>query len=209
MYTLYYFPGACSLAVHAVLEELGQAVELIPVNLRKGEHFGEAFRTLNPAARVPVLVHDDFVLTEVPAILNYLAELHPQAGLMPAAVRERADCFRWLNYASSRLHAAFGRVMVPQRFASEEHVAQIRAAGARDVVECYQLLDRALAGKDYITGDRIRLPDFLLYVMLTWDAVLSRPQVDDYPRLAAYRERVGSRPAVQRARAREAQAKAA
>jgi glutathione S-transferase len=203
MYTLYYFPGACSLAVHSVLEELRVPFQLVPVNLRQGEHFGEAFRALNPAARVPVLVDGDFVLTEAPAILNYLAELYPDAGLLPTESRTRADCWRWLNYASSRLHPAFSRVMVPKRFAAEEQAAQVRTAGEREVVECYQLLEQALAQRDYITGSTIRLPDYLLYVILTWDRMLDRPQVGDYPRLAAYRQRVGARPAVQRAQARE------
>lgn len=205
MYTLHYYPGACSLAVHAVLEELELPFELVLVDLRKGEHFGETFRSLNPAARVPVLVDGEFVLTEAPAILNYLSELRPEAELMPTTPRERAECFRWLNFVSSRLHPAYSRAMVPKRFAPDDQVAEVRARAERDVVECFQLVDRALAGRDYLTGNRIRLPDFLLYVLLTWEWSLSRPWVCDFPRLDAYRSRVESTPSMQRARAREAQ----
>jgi len=207
MYQLYYFTGACSLAVHALLEEAGAPFELRMVNLRNGNQFAPEYLKLNPVGRVPVLVDGDLVLPEVSAILVYLSEKHPDTGLLPAAATiERANCLRWLSFAASVLHPAFGRVFVPRRYTlAEGQDAAVRAAAERDIDTHFRTLSQALGDKPYILGAQPSIADFLLTAMLGWDNVLDQIKVANYPHLAAYQARLEGRPSFQRARAREAE----
>lgn len=117
---LYYCPGACSLSPHIVLQETGAAYTLVKVDLQhKKIETGQDFYTINPKGYVPALQLDNGqVLTEGPAIVQYLADQHPQAGLAPAAgTLERARLQEWLNYIATELHQSFGPLFHP---ASEE-----------------------------------------------------------------------------------------
>src|ERR1700760_67779 len=101
MLKLYYTPGTCSLAPHIALEETGERYELARVDLAANQQNSPDFLRLNPKARVPVLTDGDWVLTEAPAILRYIAARYPSAGLWPWDPREEARCTEWLGWVSS------------------------------------------------------------------------------------------------------------
>src|SRR6202167_5726355 len=107
---LYYAPGACSLAPHIALEEAGARVELSRVDLGANQQNSTEFFRVNPKARVPALADGDWVLTEAPAILRYIAARYPAAGLWPWDPREEARCVEWLGWISSTIQVAFGHV---------------------------------------------------------------------------------------------------
>src|SRR5579863_9531314 len=112
MMKLYYSPGACSLAPHIVLEEVGDRFELSRVDIASGQQNSPEYLSVNPKARVPALADGDWVLTEAPAILRYIAARHPASGLWPWESREEAHCAEWLNWLSSR---------------SEEHTSELQS----------------------------------------------------------------------------------
>jgi glutathione S-transferase len=113
---LYYAPGACSLAPHIALEEVGARYELSRVDLAANQQNSPEYLRVNPKARVPALIDGDWVLTEAPAILRYIAARHPAAGLWPWDPREEARCAEWLNWLSSTIHVAFGHARRAARY---------------------------------------------------------------------------------------------
>lgn len=118
MRTLYYSPGACSLAAHIILEEIGQPFRTERVAIREGAHLTPEYLALNPHARVPTLVEDGFVLTESPAILSYLGHVAPQAQLLDLDnLRNFGRTAELLNYFSSAVHIAFAQIWRSTRFA--------------------------------------------------------------------------------------------
>jgi glutathione S-transferase len=168
---LYYFQGACSLATHIVLEWLGapyQTVKLDRASTRSPE-----FLALNPLGAVPLLVDGDFVLSQNAAILPYLAELYPQAGLLgDGTPRGRAEVLRWLSFLNSDLHPAFKPIFQPSRFHPESSTFKTIADTARTHVREYlQRLDARLQGRDWLV-DRRSIADPYLFVMLRWAAKL-------------------------------------
>ena len=121
---LYYAPGACSLAPHIALEEVGAPFELSRVDFGTNQQTSAEYLRINPKARVPALVDGDWVLTEAPAILRYIAARHPAAGLWPWEPREEARCAEWLNWLSSTIQIAFGHVRRAARYASDPRAVE-------------------------------------------------------------------------------------
>src|SRR5690554_7567177 len=120
-------PGACPLATHITLEWIGQPYEIQAVpreDLKKPE-----FLALNPVGSVPVLTDGDLVLTQSLAILEYLAEKHPEAGLMPQEIGARADTRRWLAFVNADLHKAFSLVFGKASFTSDAASQELLAKG--------------------------------------------------------------------------------
>jgi len=198
---LYYFPGACSLADHIVLQWTGiahDAVRTSAETIKSGEYL-----RLNPHGNVPLLVHEDFVLTENAAILAYLAELRPELELLgDGSVRGRADVTRWLAYLNSDVHGAFKPLFSPARFLPDEALAEALGEQARLQVEVHlQRLDRQLEGKAWLTGAR-SIADPYLFVILRW-AVRKRIALDGYPHLLAFMVRMHEDPGVRAAIADE------
>src|SRR3954451_13541464 len=111
----YYAPGACSLASHIALEETGAAYEPVHVALAKGEQRTPEYLRINPKGRVPALVEGDWVLTENPAILRYLARRFPDPELWPNEAREEARCAEWLAWLAPTLHLTHTPVRPPAR----------------------------------------------------------------------------------------------
>ena len=129
---LYYAPGACSLAPHIVLEEVGGRFELSRVDLAANQQNSAEYLRVNPKARVPALTDGDWILTEAPAILRYIAARHPAAGLWPWDPREEARCAEWLNWLSSTIHVAFGHVRRAARYASDPRAVEDVAATGKN-----------------------------------------------------------------------------
>lgn len=192
---LYYAPGACSLSPHIVSRELGIAVDLKKVNTKdKTVEGGGDYRQVNPRGYVPALVLDNGeILTEGPAIVQYLADRKPQAGLVPQAGSfERYRLQEWLNFLTSEIHKAFSPLFKPNTPEEYKKITKENLAGRFD------WLDKQLAGKDYLMGSQFTVADAYLFVLLGWTAPT---QIDlaKWPHLAAFHKRVGARPKVKEA----------
>jgi glutathione S-transferase len=109
MLTFYFTPGASSMAAHIAVQEVGVPFESRPLSLTKGEQHAPAYRALNPEGKVPTLVIDGRPLTEVAAILYYLAKQFPAAGLLPPGVEAEAHAISWMSFIASTHDAASGR----------------------------------------------------------------------------------------------------
>ena len=120
MMTLYFSPGACSLASHIGLEESGAAYEAKPVLLAKQQQRTEGYLKINPRGKVPSLDADGKILVENTAILTYLARRFPEKKLMPSDPLEEARCIATMCWFSSIVHPSFQRCMRPERFADGE-----------------------------------------------------------------------------------------
>jgi glutathione S-transferase len=196
---LYFSPGACSLAPHIALREAGLEFELVKTNTRdRTTSDGSDWLRVNPKGYVPALMLDDGeVLTEVPAVLQYIAAQKPDSGLAPAAgTMDRYRFLEWLNFIGTELHKGFApmfRPGVPEEYKtmSRERLEQ-RLSYAAD----------QLIGRDFAVGRQFTVADAYLYVVLGWTrpAGLDRER---WPVLQAYHARIGERPAVKAARAAE------
>ncbi|HUK66319.1 MAG TPA: glutathione transferase GstA [Anaeromyxobacteraceae bacterium] len=192
---LYYSPGACSLSPHIVLREAAIPFELERVDTQAGRtERGRDFRTVNPKGYVPALELDHGeVLTEGPAIVQYLADLVPELELAPpAGTFERYRLQEWLNYITSELHKSLGGLFNPKMPAEFQKATRDAIAGKFDY------LVKALEKKTFVLGNGFTVADAYLFVVLSWTAHL---QIDlsRWPALTAYQARVSARPAVKAA----------
>lgn len=197
---LYYSPGACSLSPHIALREGGFTFEMEKVDLRaKVTASGADFKAINPKGSVPVFVTDDGdVLTEGPAIVQFIADQAPGTELAPhAGTIERYHLIEWLNFITSELHKGFSPLFKPTTPDDYKPVA-------RDMLEQrFTWLNGELAEKQYLLGDHFTVADGYLFVMLTW-AEKMKFDLARWPVLKTYYERVGARPKVREALAAEA-----
>lgn len=164
---LYYFPGACPLATHIVLEWIGKPYETVRLTR---EQIKEAdYLALNPTGAVPTLVDGDFVLTQSAAILNYLAELNPEARLLGDTPRERAETHRWLGLCNSDLHKTFSLVFGPGYYTGgDEALGRVVAGKAAEKLQSlFAIVNERLRGRDWLTGRR-SVADAYLFVLLMW-----------------------------------------
>jgi glutathione S-transferase len=192
---LYYAPGACSLSPHIVSRELGIPVELKKVNTKdKTVEGGGDYWKVNARGYVPALELDDGqVLTEGPAIVQYLADKKPDAGLAPkAGSLERYRLQEWLNFLTSEVHKQFSPLFKPNTPEDYKPIAK------QNVATRFDWLDKQLEGKDYLMGKQFTAADAYLFVLLRW----TKPtQIDlaKWPKLAAFHDRVAARPKVKEA----------
>lgn len=198
---LYFAPDTCSLSPHIVLQELGLPYELVRVNNRtKRTSAGEDFLAINPKGYVAALELDTGeVLTEGPAIVQYLADLKPEAGLAPAAgTLARVRLQEWLNFITSEVHA--GSSPLFNRALPEEALAIFRDRLFRRL----GFIEVSLASRDYLVGDGFTVADAYLFTVLGWMKGFSI-DLDRWPAMARYTQRIGARASVQTALAREAE----
>ena len=192
---LYYSPGACSLSPHIVARELGLPITLQKVNTKdKSMEGGGDFWKVNARGYVPVLELDNGErLTEGPAIVQYLADRKPDAGLAPkAGTIERYRLQEWLNFLTSEVHKQFSPLFRPNTPEDYKPIAKQNLASRFDWIE------QQLAGKDYLTGKQFTVADAYLFVLLNW----TKPtQIDlsKWPNLQAFQKRVAARPKVKEA----------
>ncbi|WP_377156358.1 glutathione S-transferase family protein [Roseateles sp. UC29_93] len=198
---LYYFPGACSLAGHIVLEWIARPYETVRMSLASIKT--PDYLAINPGGTVPLLTHDDFSLTENVAILGYLGDLHPESGLLgDGSARGRAEVMRWLAFLNSDVHKAFKPIFQPGRFLEDADAAGPLAERARVHVRHYlERLDAQLEDRDWLTGER-SVADPYLFVLIRW-ALSKGIDLSDLGNLRAFRARMHEDPAVQRALAAE------
>jgi glutathione S-transferase len=197
---LFYSPGACSLSPHIVLRETGLPHELARVDLRaKKTADGGDYWAINPAGSVPTLQLDSGeTLTEGPAIVQYLGDLAPQSGIVPAAgTMARYRLIEALNFISTELHKSYSPLFRPNTPDDYKPVAR------ETLVARYGVVEKMLAGKSYLLGETFTAADAYLFVVTRWSFPL-KLDLSQYSNLAAFMARVGARPKVKEAIAAEA-----
>ena len=194
---LYYKPGACSMASHIILNELGISFDLDKTDTEAGKTVsGEDFRWINPNGYVPVLITDDGdVITENPAVLQYLADQVPDAGLAPPnGTLERTRLQEALNFVSSELHNAFGPF-----FSGTDLDLDAKKKAESGVSRRVDHIERSFAdGRAYLLGDAFTVADAYAFVVLNWTNFVGI-SLDAWPKTQAYVARVAARPAVVKA----------
>ena len=178
MLTLYYAPGASSFAVHIALHEIGVAFEGRPMSFKNNDMRAASYLALNPEGKVPTLVVDGRPLTEVAAILFYLARRFPDAGLLPPDdIEAEAQVLSWMSFIASTLHPA-------------------RQRGLDYAKQVYAIADRRLGG-GWAIG-RYSIADIHLFRLYWRLANALHPEPGTFPNLDAHYARMMARPAVQR-----------
>jgi glutathione S-transferase len=192
---LYYSPGACSLSVHITLHESGLAFEPVLASTKTHQlKDGTDYYTINPLGAVPLLELDDGTrLTEGPAIVQYIADLVPDKQLAPASgTLARAQLQSWLNFISTELHQGFSPLFNPATPADYKPVA------INKLLSRLKWVDGELAGKSFLMGDAYSVADPYLFNVTNWARFVG-VDISGFANLAALRERVAARPAVQAA----------
>lgn len=204
MYTLYYSPGAASLAVHAALLDTGVPFELASIDLKAGTQRTQEYLRLNPQGVVPTLVVDGAPYRESAALLQWLAERHPQAHLAPMpGTPERGSWLQWSVALATTLGASFRLWFYPADLGlaahSEASRTPIRAAleGAFDRIDAH-----VAAGGPYLLGERFSSADYQLCMYIRWARAMPRPATQ-WPALDRLARLVTARPAWRRAVATE------
>jgi glutathione S-transferase len=190
---LYYSPGACSLSPHIVAREAGIELQLVKVDGKaKRTEDGADFWAINPKGYVPALELDDGqLLTEGPAIVQYLADLKPASGLAPAnGTLARYRLQETLGYINSELHKSYSPLFKPD---TPEATRQERKAYLH---KRYALLDAVLAKQPWLLGDQFTAADAYLFTVTRWARHVEL-DLSDFQAILAFQKRVAGRPAVQ------------
>lgn len=193
---LYYAPGACSLAVHMALREVGATFDLVKVDLaRHTTEAGANFLTISPRGYVPLLeLEDSSRHTEAAALLQYVADLDPaQALIGKPGSRERLAVLEWLTFISTELHKGFSPWLWHKETAESTREA-VKAKLATRFAE----LDAVLTQSDFLAGGSYSVADVYGFTIVNWSHFLGIP-LTAYPHLQAWMARVAARPQVQAA----------
>jgi glutathione S-transferase len=197
---LYFASGTCSFSPHIILQELGMPYDLVRVNNKtKQTSEGNDFRTVNPKGYVAALqLETGTVLTEGPAIVQYLADLKPETGLAPAnGTFARSQLQEWLSFVNSEIHAGVGPLFNPAFPEEARTIFKDKLAKRLDLIA-----DR-LADNAYLMGDTFTVADAYLFTVFGWFSHLAI-DLGAWPAIAEYVKRIEARPSVAAARAREA-----
>lgn len=199
MLTLYYAAGTCALASHILLEQTGAGYDAVRMDFASNAQRSPEFLRLNPKGRVPVLVTERGAITETPAILLYLCQTFPQAGLAPlddAFALAQAQAFN--SYLCSTVHVAHAHGRRGSRWADEpEAIAAMQKKVPQNMADCFELIEQGMFTGPWVMGEHYSLCDPYLFTIAGW---LERDQVDiaRFPKVAAHRERMLALPAVQK-----------
>ncbi len=197
---LYYAPGACSIGIHVLLEEIGKPYQTELVNFRDGAQYKPPFTGVNPKSKVPTLERDDgSILTEFPAIAFWLGMQNPQANLIPKDGETMIRAAEAMEYVVGTIHSqGFTRLFRTERFApSAADHDKVKAQGRENIDKGFAVIDKALEGKNYLGGDELSIADAALFYVEYWGA--KRVGLQLPKNCAAHFERMMARPAVQRA----------
>jgi len=204
MLQLYFAPNTCALATHVALEEAGADYATVRVDFRSNEQRGPAYLAINPKGRVPSLVTDRGILTETPAMLAFVAQTFPAAGLAPL---DDAFAFAQLqafnSYLCSTLHVAHAHGRRGYRWADDEAAfAAMQRFVPKSVGACFELIEQHMLARPWVMGETYTVCDPYLFAVAQWlegDGV----DLERIPRVIDHRRRMLERPAVQRAFAAE------
>ena len=195
MLTLYYGPGACSMAAHIVLEEGGEKYEAKRMDLGKGEQKTEAYLKIHPLGRVPALGLDNGQpLTENTAILPYLGKRYK---LWPTDPLAEAQALSLIGFFAATVHPAHAHISRPERYATESsHFPNIQAQGKKSFHEYLKQVDGMLAGREWLS-DQYSVLDPYAFTFYTWGVRRELPMAE-LKNYVAHKDRMLARPAVQR-----------
>ena len=204
MLTLYYASDTCALASMIALEDAGAAYETRRIDFKTNQQRSPEYLAINPKGRVPALVTPQGVLTETPAMLAFIAQSYPEAGLAPLDDPfEFARVQEFNSYLCSTVHVAHAHRMRGYRWADDEAAIEaMKRKVPQSVGEAYALIETGMFRGPWMTGKRYTICDAYLFTLAQW---LEGDGVDPagLPKIAAHRERMGQRDAVQRALAKE------
>lgn len=202
---LFYSPGACSIGIHVILEEIGKPFETRVVSTRDGSNKKPEYLAINPKAKVPALLRDDGkVLTEFPVIAWWLAKANPMSNLIAVEFEAEARTLEWMDYLCGTVHPqGFTRQFRPANFAKDaEDEARVIAQGKALAEGYLQVIEKGLAGDPWLLASGYSVADCALFFITGWASGRSGMTLPS--KLARHHAAMMARPAVQRALAREA-----
>jgi glutathione S-transferase len=197
--TFYYAPNTCALASHIALETAGARYEAVRVSFAKQEQRSAEYLRINPKGRVPALVTERGIVTETPAILQFIAQTHPQARLAPlddAFELARMNAFN--SYLCSTVHVAHAHRMRGYRWADDPAAHEaMKKKVPQSVGDCFELIEREFFVGPWVLGERYGVSDMYLFTLANW---LEGDGVDParFPKVSAHRERMRADPIVAR-----------
>jgi glutathione S-transferase len=201
---LFYSPGACSVGIHVILEEIGKPYELAPVALKDGAQHKPEFLAINPKSKVPALDRGDGkVLTEWPVIAFWLAKSNPEAGLIPTDFEGEVRCLEMMDYVCGTVHPhGFTRQFRPANFAfrEEDHPKSVET-GKANAQKFFDTIERGWKGGTWVLPSGFSVADAALFFVEYW--ATRRSGMTLPPRLDAHLKAMLARPAVQRTLAQE------
>lgn len=201
---LFYSPGACSIGIHLLLEEIGEPYETCRIRVKEGEQFHADYVTLTSKSKVPLLQRDDgSVVTEFPAIAFWLAKSNPSAKLIGSDLESEMRALEIMDYVVATIHMqGFTRIFRPMKFTSkEEQYGEVIATGREIVTKSFAIVSDILGDGEFALGDTLTIADCALFYVLFWAA--DRVKLDLPENCAAYYARLRARVAAQTVFARE------
>jgi len=192
---LYYSPGACSLSPHIVLRETGTAFDLEQVSTgTKTTKSGGDYLQINPKGYVPALeMQDGEVLTEGPAIVQYIADSADATAILPkAGTKERYRVMEWLNFITSELHKSYSPLFNKQ--VPEAYKTMVK----EKLAQRFDWLEEHFKASDYLMGKAFGVADAYLFTVLRWGQYVGI-DMGKWPAVSAYLDRIDKRPSVQAA----------
>ena len=203
MYQLYYAPGACSMAPHVLLNELGVQFEAKKIDMMAGESQKPEFLKINPRGQVPVLVDDGQVIREGAAIMIYLMDKH-NSSMLPKSGKERATALEWLCFGNATLHPAYGRLFFFKKNVTDKVVQeQLFKIGFEQINKLWAEVDAQLAKTPYICGKNITAADILITVIANWGSWFPENSIKFGSNVTRLIKEISSRPAYKKALATE------
>lgn len=197
MLTLYYYPGNANLLPHMLLREIGVPFALKLVDREVGAHEQPDYLALNPSGRIPVLVDGDRVIFETAAIVLYLVERFPEAGLAPPVGSPQWITFvRWLIHLTNTPQPEFRAFFYPDHYVDDPAaVASVNRRSAERLTAMFDVIAVQLGEGPWLLGDQLSAADFFLLMLVRWGRSMPHPP-RDVPALAAHAARLLARPAV-------------
>ena len=193
--------GACSLAPHIALEEVGADYQITKLDFKAGEQRGEDYLKINPKGRAPALVTDKGIITENPAILFYIGQTYPKANLLPQDPFDIARMQDFNSYLCSTVHPHHAHGIRGYRWSDDPVVIEgLKVKVSANVYACFKLIEDSYLKGPWVLGEQFSVADIYLYTLATW---LEDDKVDinTLPKIKQHRELVAARPATQKVRA--------
>lgn len=203
MYTLYYNPGAASLAVHWMLKEIDAPHKLELVDFDSKQQKSADYLRLNPDGKVPALIIDNTPHTECAALLLLLAERHPEKRLAPAQRSpERADYLQWMLFLANTLQPAYRAWFYPHEPAGEANIEAAKLQARQRIEGIWDRIDAHLNGKRYFLGEHLTAVDFLATMLMRWSRAMPKPATE-WPKVNIYVKRMRALPSLEKTYAAE------
>jgi len=199
---LYYAPGSCAIASHIALEESGLTYDTHRLDFRRNEQRSAEYLAINPKGRVPALVTDRGIITETPAILAFIAQSAPAAGLAPLNDPFRfAQMQAFNSYLCSTVHVAHAHRFRGSRWTDDPAAIEaLKVKVPQNMADCFQLIEDGMLEGPWVLGDLYSIADIYLYVLSTW---LEGDGVDirRFPKVKAFHDQMAARPSIQKVEA--------